>query len=224
MTAHRGGEGSVTLEEAILLVEEISRLNSELARCHARLAELDRLAHRDPLVDLPNRRSFFARLESVIARVTRDGSTAALLFVDVDGLKTINDRFGHNAGDRALGEVARLLVTSVRKEDFVARLAGDEFAILLEQSDEMRAWQTALRVVETIDECEFNMDGTHLPLSVATGVGLIIRGDTPESVLARADKEMYRIKRMQVPIEMDSADPHLWRSWNDPAPPGTPLR
>jgi diguanylate cyclase (GGDEF)-like protein len=150
-------------------------------------------------VDLPNRRSFLSSLENLIARVERYGASAALLFVDVDGLKAINDQFGHGAGDRALVQVGRLLTESVRKADFVGRLAGDEFGILLEQTDELGAWQMALRVVETVDECQFCIGGTCLPLSVAIGVGMIQQGDTPEAVLARADKEMYRIKAVSGP-------------------------
>jgi len=189
-------DGSISLDDAIALLDEIERLHTQLAAAEARLSELDRLAHRDALVDLPNRRSFFASLEQLIARVERYDVPAALLFVDVDGLKAVNDKFGHNAGDQALSKIASLLVASVRKADFVARLAGDEFGILLEHADELSAWKMALRVVETVDECQFCVDGVCLPLSVAIGVGMIEAGDTPETVLARADKEMYRIKAL----------------------------
>lgn len=185
---------AVSLDEAVILVEEIQRLRSELERSQAHAAELDRLAHQDALVDLANRRSFLARLRELIARVERYGGPAAMLFVDVDGLKAINDGFGHIAGDRALVEVARLLVASVRKADFVARLSGDEFGVLLEHADELGAWEIALRVVETVDDCQFEVNGVALPLSVAVGVGAIQGTDTPESVLARADQSMYRIK------------------------------
>ena len=185
---------AVSLDDAMMLLDEIERLRSQLTSYESRLAELDRLAHRDTLVDLPNRRSFLLSLEQLIARVDRYGGPAAMLFVDVDGLKAINDEFGHVAGDKALVEVARLLVASVRKADFVGRLAGDEFGILLEHADELSAWQMALRVVETVDECQFCIQDVCLPLSVAIGVGMIQPGDTPEAVFARADKEMYRIK------------------------------
>jgi diguanylate cyclase (GGDEF)-like protein len=130
----------------------------------------------------------------VLAQLERDGEPAAMLFIDVDGLKAINDRLGHKAGDQALVQVARLLVASVRSSDFVGRLAGDEFGILLEKSDELSAWQSALRVVETVDDCRFCVDGVCLPLSVAVGVAVMKKGDTAEAVLARADREMYRIK------------------------------
>ena len=184
----------VSLDDALALLDEIERLRTKVAEYEARVAELDRLAHHDSLVGLPNRRSFLGNLERLIARIDRYGGHAAMLFVDLDGLKAINDKFGHCAGDKALVEVSRLLVASVRNADFVARLAGDEFGILLEHSDELNAWQTALRVIEAVDEAQFCVDGACLPLSVAIGVAVIEPGDTPLSVLARADKEMYRIK------------------------------
>ena len=187
-------EQAVSFDEAVVLVEEIRRLRSELEKSKARAAELAGLALRDPLVGLANRRSFLATLANLIARVERYGGPAAMLFVDVDGLKAINDTFGHVAGDKTLVEVARLLVASVRKADFVARLSGDEFGVLLEHADELSAWETALRVVETVDDSQFCVNGTCLSLSVAVGVGTIQAGDTPEAVLARADTSMYRIK------------------------------
>jgi diguanylate cyclase (GGDEF)-like protein len=187
-------DGVVSLEDAETLVGEIERLRAELDRLEARVSQLDTLAHQDPLVHLPNRRSFLGSLERLIASVERHGQPAAMLFVDVDGLKAINDRFGHTAGDKALIEIAKLLIASVRKTDCVARMGGDEFGILLDQTDEPRAWQMALRVVETVVGSQFCVNGSCLRLSVAVGVGMIKPGDNPLTVIERADKEMYRVK------------------------------
>src|SRR5688500_846364 len=99
--------------EGQALLGETDRLRSELASSEAHLAEVDRLAYRDNLVDLPNRRSFISALEHVLPQVERYGAQAAVLFADVDGLKLINDRFGHRAGDQALVKVAHVLVESV---------------------------------------------------------------------------------------------------------------
>jgi diguanylate cyclase (GGDEF)-like protein len=184
----------VSLDDALMLVNEVQRLRAELAKCEARILELDRLAHWDVLVDLPNRRRFVVSLERAIAKVDRYGGDAAVLFLDVDGLKRVNDKFGHNAGDKVLAQVARLLRASVRQADLVARLAGDEFAVLLENTDEFQAWEMALRIVEAVDDCEFSLDGMPLPLSVAAGVAPIRSGDIAETVLSRADEAMYRIK------------------------------
>jgi len=184
----------VSLSDAEALVAEIKRLRSQVLALEERVRQLDQLAHCDPLIGLPNRRSFLARLESMIASVERYGDPAAMLFVDLDGLKRINDQFGHKAGDQALIEVSEMLISTVRKSDFVARLGGDEFGVLLERADEQGAWEMALRIVETVTHSQFCFEGHCLPLSVAVGVGTIVPGDDPQSVIDRADKEMYRVK------------------------------
>jgi diguanylate cyclase (GGDEF)-like protein len=176
------------------LVEEISRLRGQVAQLQERVEQLDHLAHQDSLIDLPNRRGFLRELERLIARVSRYDAKGAMLFVDVDGLKAINDSFGHRAGDEALIEVAELLASGVRKSDVVARIGGDEFGILLENADEEAAQETAGRLIDLIADCELMHEGNELPLSVAIGVGLIEASDTAEAVMARADAEMYRRK------------------------------
>jgi diguanylate cyclase (GGDEF)-like protein len=173
------------------LAAEVARLQGEVERLQATVRRLDELAHLDPLVDLPNRRGFMRRLDATIARVKRYGDSASLLFVDVDGLKLINDSFGHKAGDEALIRIAELLVGGVRASDCVARLGGDEFAILLEHADEAVASETAARLVDHIADSDFSHDGAALPLSVAIGVGMIGADDDAEGVMARADEAMY---------------------------------
>jgi len=127
--------GVADVEDRERLVEEISMLRGKVARLQERVEQLDQLAHQDSLIDLPNRRGFMRELERLIARVDRYGINAAMLFVDLDGLKMINDTFGHRAGDEALIQVANLLSKGVRHSDVVARIGGDEFGILLEASD-----------------------------------------------------------------------------------------
>jgi diguanylate cyclase (GGDEF)-like protein len=180
--------------EAERLIEEIGRLRGQVAQLQARVEQLDELAHQDSLINLPNRRGFMRELERLCTRVNRYGSGAAMLFVDLDGLKMINDTFGHRAGDESLIQVAELLTKGVRRGDVVARIGGDEFGILLENANEQSAHETAARLIEQICGCEFTHDGDELPLSVAIGVGMIDDSDTPETVMARADEEMYRRK------------------------------
>jgi diguanylate cyclase (GGDEF)-like protein len=187
-------DAALSLADGEALVAEIRRLTAEVARLEALSATLDQLAHTDPLVGLPNRRGFLASLENLIARVERYGEPAAMLFVDLDSMKQINDRLGHEAGDAALVQVARTISGCVRKSDCVARIGGDEFGVLLERADELSAWQMALRIVETIVGSRFCFNGSCVPLSVAVGVGVIQAGDTPASVMARADEQMYRVK------------------------------
>ena len=176
------------------LIAEIGTLRGKVAQLQERVEQLDLLAHEDSLVELPNRRGFMRALERLIDRVSRYHEKSALLFVDVDGLKLINDSFGHQAGDEALVQVARLLVGGVRKSDIVARIGGDEFAILLSHSDEESARETASRLIDVIAQSDFMHCGQQLPLSVAIGAATIDAEDTPEAAMARADREMYRRK------------------------------
>lgn len=176
------------------LLEEITRLRADVANLQAKVTELDQLAHRDALVPLANRRGMLRELETMIARHDRHKTPAAMLFVDLNDLKLLNDSFGHCGGDAALVMVAEKLVEGTRATDCVARLGGDEFCVLLDHADEKSALETAERLVDLIaaEKCQF--EGTPMPLSVAIGVTLIEQGDTPATVLARADKAMYRVK------------------------------
>jgi diguanylate cyclase (GGDEF)-like protein len=176
------------------LLEEIARLRAEVSRLESRVEELDRLAHRDPLVPLANRRGMLRELETMIARHDRHDTPAAVLFVDLNDLKALNDSFGHMGGDAALVTVAEKLLEGTRATDCVARLGGDEFCVLLEHADEKSAIETAERLIAIIADGDCSFEGLSMPLSVAIGVTLIEKGDTPATVLARADKAMYRVK------------------------------
>ena len=176
------------------LMEEIARLRGDIAWLESRCDELDREAHHDALVPVANRRGLVRQLKMLIARHERHDTAAALLFVDVDGLKTLNDSFGHAAGDAALIHLAGLMVGEVRQTDLVARLGGDEFAILLDHADEAAAMDIANRLVNAVADSDFMHQGRPLPLSVAIGITAIEKGDTAEAVLDRADREMYRDK------------------------------
>ncbi len=187
-------EQRVVTADPTALIAEISRLRGEVARLESRVEELDRLANLDTLVPVANRRGLIAQLDMMIARCERHGTPSALLFVDVDGLKALNDTFGHSAGDAALIHLTEMMVSSVRQTDMVARLGGDEFAILLDHADEKSACETAARLADQVAGCEFCFEGTCLPLSIAIGFTHIQVGDSPVSVLDRADEAMYREK------------------------------
>ncbi len=176
------------------LLDELRQLRARVAELQQRVDQLDALAHQDVLMALPNRRGFMRDLELLVERTARYGGSAAMLFVDLDGLKMINDTFGHRAGDQALIQVAALLSSGVRRGDVVGRLGGDEFGILLEQAGEASALETAARLGDLIAECEFRHDGDVLPLSVAIGVAMIDGASNPAEVMAEADQEMYRRK------------------------------
>ncbi len=176
------------------LLDEIAQLKGQIARLEEQVDQLDRLAHRDVLVPLANRRGMIRALEAMIAQHERHDVPAAVLFVDLDGLKVLNDSFGHQGGDAALVHVARQLLTGVRTEDCVARVGGDEFCILLDRADEASAIETAERLANMVAGDDFLIEGQPVPLSVAIGLTVVERGDTPTAVLARADQAMYRVK------------------------------
>ena len=182
------------VSDAERLMAKVDRLRSQVTDLQERVEQLDHLAHQDTLVSLPNRRGFLRELERLVDRARRYGESSAMLYVDLDGLKMINDTFGHKAGDEALIQVAELLVGGLRRSDVVARIGGDEFGILLGHSDEASAHETAGRLADMIASCDFMHDGDALPLSVAVGVAMIGAEDEPETIMARADEEMYRRK------------------------------
>jgi diguanylate cyclase (GGDEF)-like protein len=176
------------------LLAEVGQLRAQVAALEEQVAALDSLAHQDSLVVMPNRRGFLRELERLIAHNERYGGEAALLFVDLDGLKAINDSFGHRTGDEALIKVAALLAEGIRRSDAVARIGGDEFGILLENAGEDKARDTAARLGDTICNCVFRHERQEVPLSVTIGIAMIAKNDTVADVMARADAEMYRGK------------------------------
>lgn len=181
-------------DDPMELRAEIARLRGEVARLERQVGELDRLAHQDALVPLPNRRGFERQLSALIDRAARYGDGGALLFVDVDGLKMVNDSFGHEAGDAALIHIGELLTGGVRQSDCVARFGGDEFAVLLERVDLAQASETAQRLTDRIAGSSFLFEDHVIPLSAAIGIAEIRAGDDAETVLARADRAMYEVK------------------------------
>lgn len=165
----------------------------------------EQLAHQalhDPLTDLSNRVLFMDRLEQALARASRSKNLVAILFMDLDNFKIINDSLGHLIGDRLLVAVAERLQPCVRAEDTIARLGGDEFAILLEEVQEGdTAIRVAQRIVEELQE-PFVLHGQEVFVSTSIGIALSSRtfsdfneGDGPEALVSKADTAMYKAKR-----------------------------
>ena len=182
-------------EAATQLSAEVERLQAELAAAHAKLAELEARADVDPLLEILNRRGFERELHRSLAYVRRYGTPAALIYLDLDCFKPVNDRHGHAAGDRVLKAVASSLQRTVRGSDVVARLGGDEFGVLLWNVSESQAVAKA-RELELVIAATVVMQG-NAPLSVgaSAGVALLSSGDVPAEVISRADLAMYVRKR-----------------------------
>ncbi len=157
--------------------------------------KLDFLAHHDPLTDLPNRLLFNDRLEHALKRAEREGRHVAILFLDLDRFKNINDSLGHPVGDLLLQEAAKRILRLVRKEDTVARLGGDEFIILIDAID--GAQDVALLAEKVISAFgyPFAIKGHELHLTVSVGVSLYPQdGGDGDTLIRNADTAMYRAK------------------------------
>lgn len=180
---------------AMRLAAEVDALKADLAAARARVAELETRVDEDPLTGLVNRRGFERALERALAFVRRYGATAALLYLDLDGFKPINDRFGHAAGDWALGRVARLVGAKVRASDVVGRVGGDEFAVLLWNVTGAQAEEKARAIEAMIEQESFERAGARFSLGLSAGFATLSADDTAIAVVARADQAMYARKR-----------------------------
>jgi diguanylate cyclase (GGDEF)-like protein/PAS domain S-box-containing protein len=171
----------------------IARDQSEQKRFEAQLAHY---ALHDALTGLPNRMKFSDHLDDACRRTGRPDGGLAVLFVDLDGFKAVNDSFGHAAGDRLLDQAAVRLQTALRDTDTVARLGGDEFVVLCEPLHALRdAEALASRILSTM-QVPFDL-GPNEVATISASIGLTIgcrAGDTPESIIARADRAMYQAK------------------------------
>jgi diguanylate cyclase (GGDEF)-like protein len=174
----------------LLTVLDNQRLNRQLA---AMIGKLEYQAFHDRLTGLPNRALFHDRVEHALARRLREPKPVALLFIDLDDFRDVNDGLGHAAGDELLVAVAQRLRDCVRTEDTVARLGGDEFAILLEHAtDGPAATEVATRVVAAMQAAFPLADGV---VRVTASVGVTVSRDLDlDSVLRQADVAMYTAK------------------------------
>ena len=155
--------------------------------------ELEHRATHDPLTGLPNRVQLFDRLEQALLR--RGDQRVGLLYIDLDGFKPVNDTYGHEAGDRVLVTVAERMSTTVRAADTVARLAGDEFVVLVDPSTPEELKAVADRLLDRLAE-PIEADGSSV--SLAASIGAVLSGPTdrhPEALLRRADEAMYDAKQ-----------------------------
>jgi len=187
--------------ETAHLAAEVARLAAELAASRERVTELEARIDVDPLTETLNRRGFERELKRSLAYVKRYGVSAALIYLDLDGFKPVNDRHSHAAGDVILKAVAAALVRQVRASDIVARIGGDEFAVLLWNASEANATAKAAALEAAVFATPVRWGSSTLVVGASAGVAPIGPLDTATEVLARADAAMYTRKRER------SADP-----------------
>ena len=180
--------------ELAVLLGEIERLQAALREEQAKVKELEASADTDPLTQVFNRRGFDRELKRSLAYVKRYWTRAALIYVDLDGFKPVNDQHGHAAGDAVLVAVAAMLARSVRASDTVARLGGDEFGIILWNLSEADAAAKAWALEAAIGEASVVWEGATLSIGASIGFAMLGPADELAEALARADHAMYARK------------------------------
>lgn len=169
----------------------IRRLRAQLARAQARIDELQASADTDFLLGIPNRRGFEREFTRSIAFIRRYHARGALIMLDVDRLKPINDTYGHAAGDQVLKAIVGALLEQVRSSDLIGRLGGDEFALLLWNLSETDARAKAALLEESIDQLSFVFRGHTVTAGVSAGVALLGPHIEAHRALEEADRAMY---------------------------------
>lgn len=186
---------SICLCTIVFVANRLRKTATANELLHGRLQKARRDAELDPLTGIPNRSYFMEKLEQAIARGSRSDAHVAVLFCDLDGFKNVNDAEGHLAGDRVLRLAAGRLVNAVRANDTVARIGGDEFAILAER---VHDGQEALQMAQKIERAfvnPFHVQDARHAIGITVGVSLYPEdGTRAEALLHAADARMYRTK------------------------------
>ena len=183
------------VQRALLtLMGEVDQLRKETEALRAKVRDLESLADHDVFLPVLNRRAFLREVSKALALAERHDAPSALLYMDLNGFKTINDTHGHAAGDAALRQVAELIAAHVRETDSVGRLGGDEFGVVLTLTPARAAERKAEELAATIANTAIMHDGVELRLGAAWGVRALDRGVDVETAMAEADAAMYARK------------------------------
>lgn len=180
--------------EASRLRKHLQRLERDSFDLRDQVAQTYRQAMRDPLTGLANRRAYEEKVDHEYARWKRFGDPLALLVLDVDDFKQINDRFGHSAGDKALVMIARVLDARPRQTDFIARYGGEEFVVLFTGAHRDDALRVADAMRLGVANSGLHASGEPLQITVSGGLAMFASGDDPAAVFERADAALYRAK------------------------------
>lgn len=173
---------------------EIRRLKAQLAKALACVDQLQSAADTDFLLEIPNRRGFERELGRAISYIQRYHASGALIVLDVDRLKPVNDKFGHAAGDQVLKAIAGVMSRQIRSSDVIGRLGGDEFALLLWNLTETDAHAKAAALEADIDRLSFEFAGRTVATGASAGVAVLGPHSDAARALAEADCAMYARK------------------------------
>lgn len=176
------------------LNQHLDALQEDNHRLIKQVTQERELARRDPLTQLPNRQGFEQRLEQEIARSDRYGQPLSIALIDVDHFKQINDHYGHLAGDRVLRILAKEMHSQLRRTDFLARFGGEEFVILLPESDREHALAAIEKMRQHISQCPFHFQDSPVRITISAGIAIHQPNEAAEHWLHRADKALYQSK------------------------------
>jgi diguanylate cyclase (GGDEF)-like protein len=188
-------QGLVAIGSAAILHTLMSHIRQTIGRLHRQAEQMTELAHTDPLTSLANRRFFMDQLEREFARARRHHRPLSLIYLDLDGFKAINDRFGHLFGDDVLRGVSLSMQSILRSADLLARIGGDEFAVLLPETIQPGAVNVATKLRKAL-AAYVHQFGAALPsLTFCAGVAQLRESDTTiDDILGRADEAQYMAK------------------------------
>ena len=198
MTEARGMLSLPMDEDTSELEMEIALLREQLVRAERRVEELTALADRDPLVGVLNRRAFTRETARAIAGRARHGHASVLVAVDIQGLKTINERHGRSTGDAALAHVGQILAAHVRTTDAVGRLCADEFAVLLAFAEPDAAERKMERLAHRIATSPVTVADTEVPLRIRFAVGAVDPAAGAEDQLALLSVTLHQAKASEI--------------------------
>ena len=206
MALRLGKSASATIEPLLMrwglkprdvsapVLDVLRAMAAENAELTEKLQIAESLAVRDPLTAALNRRGFLAELHRTMSEVERYKTPAAVLYIDLDGFKALNDGYGHAAGDAVLRHVGRLLMESVRESDIIGRLGGDEFGLILNHASPEEAHAKAQTLSSAINHSAILHVGIAHRIAASIGVHPIAGVEDPEHAIAAADEAMYADK------------------------------
>lgn len=172
--------------------ERIQRLNEELEQANQ---ELEELVANDPLTGLLNRRSLFKKIDADLERTRRHAAALTAILVDIDDFKAINDTYGHVCGDHVIRELGRCMQRTLRRYDYAGRYGGEEFMMVLLDTDETGAAVVAGRLLDAVRALPFECDEREFLVTVSVGVAQLVDGDNAESWIDSADQALYKAKQ-----------------------------
>ncbi len=181
-------------EQNEVLSSRLKKLESQSSELRKQVLESQNKALIDSLTQLPNRMAYEQRMQQEYARWKRYNNILLIMVWDIDFFKHVNDRYGHQAGDKVLKVVAQVLHKNLRETDFVARFGGEEFVSLMPETTLGGGYKVAEKIREIIEKLEFHYRGDNVKVTISCGISLFVENDTPDSAFSRADKALYQAK------------------------------